>query len=230
MIGELEQRLQKSDDTIRELRRTVLDQSREISELRPNLFTPQREGILRLSLQSELDKQYQGKLRALQDDNTTLKSKVSGLTYESGALQADLESRDAEFKRQKSDLILKYDRKIDELRREKDAAAAVPPAVDIARHRQLQRDNEQLEIRVKAQQAELESTRLTENKRAQEAHATFKAQTQKISESAQKAESLKVLYVIDWLIDSVIDSVIDWLIDSVIDSVIDWLIDWFSVV
>ncbi|OQV23195.1 putative Centrosomal protein of 83 kDa [Hypsibius exemplaris] len=191
LFGELEQRLQKSDEAGRELRRTIVEQARDISELRLTQLTPQKQEVLRLSVQAELEKQYHAKLRALHEDNTALKSKVAGLIYENSALTGDLETREVEFKRAKSDLAAKYERKLDDWKREKDAAALVVPAVDVQRHRQLQRDNEGLEVRVKAQQAEMETIRAGEAKRAEEAHATFKAQTQRVAELTLKVESLK---------------------------------------
>lgn len=57
---EIEQKLQQSDETIRELRRTIVEQVREISELKSNALTPQREEVIKLNIQTELEKEFHG--------------------------------------------------------------------------------------------------------------------------------------------------------------------------
>ncbi|GAU93626.1 hypothetical protein RvY_05539-2 [Ramazzottius varieornatus] len=188
---EIEQKLQQSDETIRELRRTIVEQVREISELKSNALTPQREEVIKLNIQTELEKEFHGRNRNFQEENTTLRTKIASLTYENSALRADLEARDSDFSRTKNDLVAKYERKINDLKREKEAEIVKVPAVDMTRYRQLQRDNDLLDLQLKALQSELERLRTEYAKREEEVHLRQKTQMKKIAENTMLVDNLK---------------------------------------
>lgn len=86
----------------------------------------------------------------------------------------------------------KYERKIDDLKREKEVGTLKVPAVDTTRYRQLQRDNDLLDLQLKALQSELERLRTEYAKREEELHLNQKTQMKKIAENTMLVENLKV--------------------------------------
>lgn len=187
-----EQKLKKSDETVAELHKTISDQSKELTILRGNELTPQKQDLIRMSAQAEFDKIYQSRQRILYDENMVLKAKNASLMQENASIKADIELRENEFRRVKSELITKYERNIESLKQEKNAAAPVAHAVDLQRFREVQRNKDQLEMRALAQQAELERTATARSKWEEEQEHLNRSQSQKLLEKEMQLQNVKV--------------------------------------
>ncbi len=134
----------------------------ECEELRSQVFTPQKMEILRMRLQRKVELPYRQRLETLQNELEKSKSDFNKLRYDYSFLKSEYEHEHSQYQRIQDEMKSQYETQIVNLQRERDfliKKQLQEELNDSQRVRTLQRENTQLNLKVKSLLNELEELR-----------------------------------------------------------------------
>jgi DNA repair exonuclease SbcCD ATPase subunit len=162
-ISSVEENLQQQCQDLINKARTEKDAKiQECEELRSQVFTPQKMEILRMRLQRKVELPYRQRLETLQNELEKSKSDFNKLRYDYSFLKSEYEHEHSQYQRIQDEMKSQYETQIVNLQRERDfliKKQLQEELNDSQRVRTLQRENTQLNLKVKSLLNELEELR-----------------------------------------------------------------------
>ena len=160
-ISSVEENLQQHCQHLINKARTEKDAKiQECEELRSQVFTPQKMEILRMRLQRKVELPYRQRLETLENELERSKSDFNKLRYDYSFLKSEYEHEHSQYQRIQDEMKSQYETQIVNLQRERDFLIKRQEELnDSQRVRTLQRENTQLNLKVKSLLNELEELR-----------------------------------------------------------------------
>ncbi|XP_044167209.1 centrosomal protein of 83 kDa-like isoform X4 [Acropora millepora] len=166
-----------SQETLQKMRIERDAKSQECEELRIQLVTPQRIEMLKAQLQKELEGPYKERCEALDMEITKYSSDFNKLRYDYSFLKSEYEHEQIGSLKQERDCLLRR--------------CEQQPPPDAQNTRELQRENAQLHMKIKALLIELDEIRTQQEASGIQSDHVSRLQARQLIETTAKCKSLE---------------------------------------
>ena len=192
-ISSVEENLQQQCQDLISKARTEKDAKiQECEELRSQVFTPQKMEVLRMRLQSEIELPHRQRLETLETELQRSKSDFNKLRYDYSFLKAEYEHEHSQYQRIQEEMKSQYETQIVNLQRERDFLTKKQEELnDSQRVRTLQKENTQLNLKVKSLLNELEELREKREAAGLQSDHVSKLQARQLAESTAHCKELE---------------------------------------
>lgn len=183
-----------SQETLQKMRIERDAKNQECEELRIQLVTPQRIEMLKAQLQKELEGPYKERCEALDMEITKYSSDFNKLRYDYSFLKSEYEHEQLQHKQIVGEMQAHFDMEIGSLKQERDCLLRRceqqhPP--DAQNTRELQRENAQLHMKIKALLIELDEIRTQQEASGIQSDHVSRLQARQLIETTAKCKSLE---------------------------------------
>lgn len=183
-----------SQETLQKMRIERDAKNQECEELRMQLVTPQRIEMLKAQLQKELEGPYKERCEALDMEITKYSSDFNKLRYDYSFLKSEYEHEQLQHKQIVGEMQAHFDMEICSLKQERDCLLRRceqqhPP--DAQNRRELQRENAQLHMKIKALLIELDEIRTQQEASGIQSDHVSRLQARQLIEMTAKCKFLE---------------------------------------
>ncbi|XP_013415985.1 centrosomal protein of 83 kDa-like [Lingula anatina] len=166
----------------------------EIEELKTQVVTPQRLEVIRMQIAEEVEGPYREKFTTLDSEVEGYRNQYNKLRYEFSFLKSEMEHEREEQKKLVEDMKLQHEAEVANLRKEREVILArqtTDTAGDAQRVRVVQRENSQLQLKIKGLLTELEEIRAQREHMGMQSDHVSRLQGKQLAEHSANIKALE---------------------------------------
>ncbi|XP_070558809.1 centrosomal protein of 83 kDa-like isoform X1 [Ptychodera flava] len=185
---------EKCQALVSRARKELSEKTAEVEELKSQIITPQKLDLMKLKLAEELEQPTRERMVRMEAEVEKYRNDFNKLRYEYSFLKQEYEHEKAETQRVMEELKIKYESEMENLRRDRETIAARFSSEnnqDAQRVRVLQRENAQMNLKMKGLLTELEEIRAQREQAGLQSDHVARMQTKQLTENAATIKSLE---------------------------------------
>ncbi|MBZ3889617.1 Centrosomal protein of 83 kDa [Sciurus carolinensis] len=194
LLNEKEMNQEKFQLLLEELKRELVEKTKDLEEIKLQVLTPQKLELLRAQIQQELETPMRERLRNLDEEVEKYRAEYNKLRYEHTFLKSEFEHQKGEFARISEEEKIKYESEIARLEKDKEELHNQLFSVDLTRDskrvEQLVREKVHLSQKLKGLETEVAELRAEKENSGAQIENVQRIQAEKQSAKLQ-AERLE---------------------------------------
>ncbi|CAH1784057.1 unnamed protein product [Owenia fusiformis] len=194
VMEEMKQMQAKYTSLLEQARKEIADKNNELEEVREQSITPQKIDQLKIKIAEDLEGPFKEKFNKLDQDVEQYRNEYNKLRYEYSFLKSEYEHEQQEFKRITDEMKLQHEAEVTNLRKERETVIGKlqqDTSSDNQKCRVLQRENTQLNLKMKSLLAELEEIRAQREHLGLQSDHVARLQSKQITEHSANLRSLE---------------------------------------
>ncbi|XP_047404372.1 centrosomal protein of 83 kDa isoform X2 [Sciurus carolinensis] len=195
LLNEKEMNQEKFQLLLEELKRELVEKTKDLEEIKLQVLTPQKLELLRAQIQQELETPMRERLRNLDEEVEKYRAEYNKLRYEHTFLKSEFEHQKGEFARISEEEKIKYESEIARLEKDKEELHNQLFSVDLTRDskrvEQLVREKVHLSQKLKGLETEVAELRAEKENSGAQIENVQRIQVRQLAEMQATVRSLE---------------------------------------